>query len=263
MKPVIIELGGNAGVGKDTAADYLSSRYGFVKVAWADELKRFAKLVFDFSDDQLWGPSQNRNKLDARFLNYISWADVFYRLGLYGATFTRKLFATAPEQKRAEVALVAWASDLQKLSKLISPRIVLQTLGTEWGRALDEDLWVRDTLSTINEFLSNRMTYYSPSGGLVKRKLPADCRCVEPAGVVIPDGRLLNEYSTPGVDVTIRLKRETSVDPTTLGVGEHLSETAQHDVPDSVFTYVLYVPEGIPQFHAELDALMKRIQETP
>ena len=46
----IISLTGNMGVGKDTMADYLASRYGFVKISMADPFKRMAKEIFNFSD---------------------------------------------------------------------------------------------------------------------------------------------------------------------------------------------------------------------
>lgn len=56
-----------AGSGKDTVADFLVEEYGFAKVAMADPMKRICKEVFDFSDEQLWGPSENRNKGDLRY----------------------------------------------------------------------------------------------------------------------------------------------------------------------------------------------------
>ncbi len=55
------------GVGKDTMADYLVARYGFIKVSMADPFKRIAKEVYEFSDEQLWGPSQERNREDKRY----------------------------------------------------------------------------------------------------------------------------------------------------------------------------------------------------
>lgn len=64
---MIISLTGNMGVGKDTMADYMVSKYGFVKMSMADPFKRIAKDVYDFSDEQLWGPSAARNMDDKRY----------------------------------------------------------------------------------------------------------------------------------------------------------------------------------------------------
>lgn len=63
----IISLTGNMGVGKDTMADYMVAKYGFVKISMADPFKRIAKEIYEFSDEQLWGPSEARNKDDVRY----------------------------------------------------------------------------------------------------------------------------------------------------------------------------------------------------
>lgn len=64
---MIIGLVGLAGSGKDTVADMLQRFHGFRKVAFADPLKRIARDVYAFSDDQLWGPSEFRNAPDMRY----------------------------------------------------------------------------------------------------------------------------------------------------------------------------------------------------
>lgn len=63
----IISLTGNMGVGKDTMADYMVEKYGFVKISMADPFKRIAKEIYEFSDEQLWGPSSARNQEDKRY----------------------------------------------------------------------------------------------------------------------------------------------------------------------------------------------------
>lgn len=49
----LIGLMGNKRVGKDTFADYLVSKYGFVKLAFADPIKEVAKLLFNLDDNDL------------------------------------------------------------------------------------------------------------------------------------------------------------------------------------------------------------------
>ena len=44
------------GVGKDTLADYLCKKYGYVKVAFADTLKIICREVFGLTHDQLYDP---------------------------------------------------------------------------------------------------------------------------------------------------------------------------------------------------------------
>jgi hypothetical protein len=62
---LIIGLNGNARAGKDTAADYLVKKYGFVKIAFADELKRTLQRWYNFTDEQLWG--DDKEKPDFRY----------------------------------------------------------------------------------------------------------------------------------------------------------------------------------------------------
>lgn len=64
---MIISLTGNTGVGKDTMADYMVAKYDFVKISMADPMKRIAKEMYNFSDEQLWGPSEARNQPDKRY----------------------------------------------------------------------------------------------------------------------------------------------------------------------------------------------------
>jgi len=64
---MIVGILGPAASGKDTMADHLVSKYGFVKVGLADPLKRICKDIYAFSDAQLWGPSEARNQPDLRY----------------------------------------------------------------------------------------------------------------------------------------------------------------------------------------------------
>ena len=51
----ILGIGYTARVGKDTIADYLVKNYGFVKISFADSLKRACKEIFNLSDEQVYG----------------------------------------------------------------------------------------------------------------------------------------------------------------------------------------------------------------
>jgi hypothetical protein len=52
---MLIGIHGRAGVGKDTVADMLWEEKGFVKLAFADPLKRATQIIFGLSDAQTWG----------------------------------------------------------------------------------------------------------------------------------------------------------------------------------------------------------------
>lgn len=65
--PMIIGILGNAGVGKSVSADHLAQKWEYASIAFADPMKRFCKEIFNFSVEQLWGPSEERNKEDKRY----------------------------------------------------------------------------------------------------------------------------------------------------------------------------------------------------
>jgi hypothetical protein len=53
MDCVLIGIEGLKGYGKDTVADYIVSRYGFEKRAFADPLKKATQILFDFSNAEM------------------------------------------------------------------------------------------------------------------------------------------------------------------------------------------------------------------
>lgn len=54
---------GVSGSGKDQCAKFLIKNHGFVRVSFADALKRVVQEVFDFSDEQMHGVDKNTKDL--------------------------------------------------------------------------------------------------------------------------------------------------------------------------------------------------------
>lgn len=52
---MILGVMGQARSGKDTYADYLVKKYGFVKIALADPIKRICMDIYEMTEEQLWG----------------------------------------------------------------------------------------------------------------------------------------------------------------------------------------------------------------
>ena len=48
--------------GKDTIANLLIDKYGFIRYSFADPLKKATKEIFGFNDEQLWG--EEKEKID-------------------------------------------------------------------------------------------------------------------------------------------------------------------------------------------------------
>lgn len=120
----LVALLGKAGAGKNTAADYLSKLFNTKQIALADPLKRICKEVFDFSDQQLYGPSEYRNAPDKRYPRDVRCPKCtnygFFSDGTQCPTCLGK--GTVTEH--------------------LSPRWALQTLGSEWGRSCYKDIWI-------------------------------------------------------------------------------------------------------------------------
>lgn len=138
MSKIVIAMCGYAGSGKDTAGAYLVEHFGFQRTAFADPLKEMVKIAFDFTDDQLWGPSSRRNASDERY----PFSGVCPSCG-------RRCNPNPGVRETAnDPAWWCQACDRHYPSH-VSPRLALQTLGTEWGRRLDVDIWPKAALARI------------------------------------------------------------------------------------------------------------------
>ena len=52
---LLIGISGQKYNGKDTIADYLVSNYGFIKLSFGSKLKEMCKILFGFTEEQLYG----------------------------------------------------------------------------------------------------------------------------------------------------------------------------------------------------------------
>jgi hypothetical protein len=206
---MIIGICGQAGSGKDTAADFFVKHAGFVKVAFADPMKRICQDVFDFTDEQLWGPSECRNAPDPRYIRNAGFLD----------------------------------ENGDPASEFLTPRFALQQLGSEWGRNCYQDTWVRYALR-VHEKLQTGEYYYDVKTGL--RALVGvgsfdqhGQEMVRPkTNVVISDVRFKNEIDAikgAGGKV-IRMLRGKGLEG---AAGQHGSETEQAGIPLDYFDLVV------------------------
>lgn len=88
-----IGLLGKKGSGKDTLADYLVNTKGFVKYSFAKPIKDIAKILFNLSEQQLYGDL--KEQVDKRW--GISPRIMFQRLGTEFGQF--KIYELFPELK--------------------------------------------------------------------------------------------------------------------------------------------------------------------
>lgn len=219
---MIIGLAGQAGSGKDTVADVMVRDHGFCKVAIADPFKRFVAEVFQFSDEQMWGPSEKRNEPDKRYR----------RCGGEGRYCGNPL-------RCAQCGSPYGGPH----NEYLTPRYALQQLGSEWGRACYENVWIDYALRVADKLLHgsrddpNYHNYYSPKSGLIFVG-----GYDRPKGVVISDVR----WPMGNEGTAIRKKGGQLVYIHNDGAGlsddaggKHESERETRETPWSFYDYVL------------------------
>ncbi|MFA5757982.1 MAG: hypothetical protein WC942_01195 [Clostridia bacterium] len=192
----IVGISGLAGSGKDTVADLLLQKDGFIKISLADPIKRFARELWGFSIEQLWGSSEHRNEQDLRYLCN---------------------------------------------GEYLTPRKVLQQIGTECGRSLDFDVWIRYAIQMSQKALSEQGKWsYSKEIGLELYDKTKHINCPEIIkGIIISDCRFVNElkYIKQSGGKLIRVIRPGA------GLqgefGSHRSETELVSIPDSEFDIII------------------------
>lgn len=206
---MIIGVSGFSGSGKDTVADEICKDPAFVKLAFADGIKRILLEVFNFSYEQLWGPSATRNKPDERY----------------------------PRE-----------------GGFLTPRHALQSLGTEWGRACYEKVWIELALRNCGQLLGSRHYRYSQTRGVHIKSLGPPIQ-----GVVITDCRFKNELElarAAGAKLVRVRRKGLEVPP-----HAHSSETEQAGIPDDFFDYVFHNDGSLADLPLKCATMLKELAQ--
>ena len=247
METRIIGLSGIASSGKDAAADFLVEDHGFTKVALADPLKRIARDVYAFTDEQLWGPSQFRNTPDKRYPRPCKTC---------GGDGQGLLVA------RSAITLAPCLGCHGELVTYLAPREVLQRLGSEFGRECYPNTWVALCIRTANQVLSHHASRYEQRRGVWYEDDNRDwdradeIEAGEIRGVAVPDVRFLNEIQAikQAGGKVIRISRPGAG---LTGAGAlHVSETEQAGLPDSIFDAVIQNTGTLEDLRAAVRAFL-------
>lgn len=241
---MIIGISGLAGSGKDTCADFLVRDHNFVKVSFADPMKRICMDVYGFSFDQLWGPSAARNAHDTRLPRE------------HGPFNKDGVCACCSIDFGPGYSLDEVIKRKTQHPCYLTPRFALQQLGSEWGRACREDTWVEYALTVATKLSQEGGYNYSAMGGLSHDWRPGDKNWK--THVVIPDVRFENELI--GLDVvgalTIRVVRPNAG----LGgaAGAHRSEREQSGILDSRFDLVIQNDGTLKDLQEAIEVAMQK-----
>jgi len=155
MKNLIV-IGGSKGAGKNTCASILSSEYGYIETSFAKKLKDVIQMVFELEDWEriaLDGMTDEarvwRETPNDRFLSSDSWEK---RLKIDAIQDVYKPYPRRIEEWvqpipefNKYVFQVDWVFDdvFKKLKNNaeLSPRIVMQIIGTDLFRGINANTW--------------------------------------------------------------------------------------------------------------------------
>lgn len=241
----LLGISGLAGSGKDTFASFFQP-FNAANVALADPLKRIARDVYDFSDQQLWGPSEERNKPDPRYPRRHTWHPINEVEGFVCACCGQKRRISESHEGSSPCYL--------------TPRYALQLLGTDWGRQCYPNTWVDKCIRMASTLLYGKPTrmhyvyalnYDGPREAYMGTTYPLysaqegayDFQDRSEAGriklVTVSDVRFQNEIDAiqKAGGKVVRVKRPGAG----LGgaAGQHPSEAEQLSIPDSAFDFVV------------------------
>lgn len=230
---MILGISGLAGSGKDTLARFLVEDQGFTVLSLADPLKRICRDVFAFTDEQLWGPSENRNRPDPRY----------------------------PRVRCAGCQSCEFSCDH---FYHLTPRYALQRLGTEWGRDCYPNVWVEYGLRTAKALLvdpdDGSVPHYDGKNGLSFKPLGPYSL---PKGVAIPDVRFRNEIdgikAAGGKVIRIQRKQAGLSGDAAL----HASEQEQVNIPDKDFDLVVVNDGTLDELRSLTSDLLKVLRSKP
>jgi len=137
---MIVGIAGKAGSGKDTIADLMQDCYPkTLRYAFADEIKTICCLYFDWTEEHVNGALKDVVvKVSSTNLGH-------YGLGLRLTVAARCLGLNPREVCSAFFTTLNDFSDRGE----VSPREVMQYIGTEVGRGLHPEFWVKTLMAKI------------------------------------------------------------------------------------------------------------------
>lgn len=241
-KAPIIVVAGKAGSGKDTVGAFIKENYNAVSMALADPMKRLARDLFGFTNNQLWGPSECRNVL-------VEEKDLVIPCGYSYTNIAIPFLEEMGLEERDNDLLFRWFAKMTAQARSegsISPRIVLQTMGTEWGRTVSPTIWADYAFKNARRVLGGAAGYMKEMGVVEDPLTWAEY-------VVITDGRFRNEIvgvsylNGVALHVTGRDK-----DGPNVGIAGHKSEKELDGIPSHFYDETIVNDQGFEELYDQV-----------
>ncbi len=296
---IILGIMGLSKSGKDTFAEFLQE-FGAVNVALADPLKRICRDVYGFSDLQLWGPSDERNKPDERYPRAHTWIKALPVVDADGISDDDSSYVCACcNHKGVKVSYRSSAPSYAQLQLgigqeetvvpvedkhacFLTPRYALQLLGTEFGRQCYDPTWVELCLRTAKELLEGlpyKGTYSYPSDHTGPRETydsriypkytpqlgihayEQRAEASRAQMVTVTDVRFKNEMAGIHAAGGFVIRVKRPGAGLGGGAGLHPSEREQASIPDSAFYQVVQNTGTLEELKATAQSLGRHLTD--
>jgi hypothetical protein len=228
----IIGIAGRAGSGKDTVANFIAKNFRGVVVAQADPMKKFCGDVFGFTEEQLWGPSALRN-------TPVKWkqGERNQHSDNFEACYKGFLISLGLITNSAKDNLLEWFDKLNIITGAtgeLSPRVALQTLGTEFGRNVSMDMWNAHAIKTCKKLLEGGYSYTRAGGLVVDDNFKYDYACIS-------DIRFRNEaLNIRYLGGTVLKLERRDASSEIGGIKGHASEAELDGIPAHFFSHTIW-----------------------
>lgn len=223
---MIIGICGLAGSGKDTIGRFLHEDHGFATIAFADPIKRCVKEIYGFSEERLWGTSEERSRGDGRY-PITSQARQFLEEAKRGPDWD-------PSRIEDRIPFdFEVVTGLRADEHFLSARKPCQLLGTEMGRECYPNTWIDLGLRVARQLDGQGCRDYDRARGIFPASRPPW------SGVAITDVRFQNELQAiqEAGGAVIRVTRPSAGLRGSRGV--HASEVEMTLMGDELFDVVI------------------------
>lgn len=236
----IVGLLGEAGSGKDTAAEILIKNHGYYGLALADPLKVYCGWLFGWQPASMWGDGKVK---DAAVEDM-----TFSRCPHCGApgSATERPTPTGPEPRCVTCGYQGHM--FSEWLGALSPRYALQSLGG-WGRSIMPGIYASMALKRAMAVLEGESPLCDPFRVelpeevlRVRSAMPTSMLGLPASGIVITDVRYRNEVEAiqQAGGLVVRIVRNTKADVTKTGIPGHHSETEQQSIADKEVDDIIF-----------------------
>jgi hypothetical protein len=139
-------------------------------------------------------------------------------------------------------------------SKHRNPKVrqMLQTLGSEWGRKFDQEIWIKHLLMRIEAWTTKGIDPWAVLDSESRKIIP----CV---GIVIPDIRLSSEIHTLKKRLQLNLIRVKRPIPRDKAEDGHETEIEIENVPMDCFNYIIENDHTLAEYKKKIQIVIKDI----